>query len=47
MDLVETGCAAKQLGYIPKFLPLVRQLQSNGFRYHESLVMRLAGVTGE
>ena len=38
---------AKQLGYIPKFLPLVRQLQSNGFRYHESLVMRLAGVTGE
>lgn len=38
---------AQQLGYIPKFLPLARELQSNGFRYHESLVMRLAGLIGE
>lgn len=38
---------ARQLGLIPKFLPLVRQLQSAGFRYHEPLVMRLAGMVNE
>lgn len=38
---------AQQLGLIPGFLPLVRQLQVCGFRYHEPLVMRLAALIGE
>ena len=38
---------ARQLGLIPKFLPLVRQLQGVGFRYQELLVMRLAGLVNE
>ncbi len=38
---------AKQLGLIPEFLPLVRQLQVCGFRYHEPLVMRLAARIAE
>lgn len=38
---------ARQLGLIPKFLPLVRQLQSAGFRYHEPLVRQLAVLLNE
>jgi len=38
---------ARQHGLIPAFLPLVRQLQASGFRYHEPLVMRLAALVGE
>jgi len=38
---------ARQLGLIPKFLPLVRQLQADGFRYHNPLVMRLAALVNE
>ena len=38
---------AQQLGLISEFLPLVRQLQACGFRYHEPLVMRLAALVGE
>ena len=38
---------ARQLGLIPKFLPLVRHLQADGFRYHEPLVLRLAALVNE
>jgi predicted nucleic acid-binding protein len=38
---------ARQLGLIPKFLPLVLQLQSAGFRYHEPLVRQLAVLLNE
>lgn len=38
---------ARKVGLIPEFLPLVRQLQRDGFRYHEPLVMRLAELVGE
>ena len=38
---------ARQLGLIWGFLPLVRQLQGAGFRYHERLVLRLAGLANE
>ena len=38
---------ARQLGVIPAFLPLVRRLQADGFRYHDSLVMRLAALVNE
>jgi predicted nucleic acid-binding protein len=38
---------AQQLGLIKEFLPLVRQLQAAGFRYHEPLVMQLAALVGE
>lgn len=38
---------ARQLELIPKFLPMVRLLQQAGFRYHEPLVMRLAGLVNE
>lgn len=38
---------ARQLGLIRGFLPLVRQLQGAGFRYHERLVLRLAGLANE
>ncbi len=38
---------ARQLDLIPAFLPLVRRLQGDGFRYHEPLVARLAGLVGE
>lgn len=38
---------ACKLGLIPEFLPLVRKLQNEGFRYHEALVMRLARIVGE
>jgi len=38
---------ARQLELIPEFLPMVRLLQQAGFRYHEPLVMRLAGLVNE
>jgi predicted nucleic acid-binding protein len=38
---------AKELGFIPEFLPLVRELQGAGFWYHEDLVRRLAADVGE
>ena len=38
---------ARQLGLIPEFLPLVRELQSAGFRYHEPLILRLAAMIEE
>ncbi len=38
---------ARQLGLIPTFLPMVRTLQSAGFRYHAPLVTLLAAVVGE
>ena len=38
---------ARQLDLIPKFLPLVRQLQIDGFHYHRPLVMRLAALVNE
>lgn len=38
---------ARQLGLISNFLPLVRRLQADGFRYHEPLVTRLAALVNE
>lgn len=38
---------ARKLGLIPEFLPLVRKLRNEGFRYHEPLVIRLAELVGE
>ena len=38
---------ARQLRLIPRFLPMVRELQSVGFRYHEPLVLRLAEMINE
>jgi hypothetical protein len=38
---------ARQLGLIPRFLPMVRELQSIGFRYHEPLILRLAATINE
>lgn len=35
---------ANQLQLIPRFLPIVRKLQSKGFQYHEALVLRLAAI---
>lgn len=38
---------ARQLGLIAEFLPVVRQLQNAGFRYHEPLVRQLSGNVDE
>lgn len=38
---------AHQLKLIPRFLPVVRELQAKGFRYHEPLVQRLGKLAGE
>ena len=35
---------ANQLKLIPRFLPVVRKLQANGFHDHETLVLRLAAI---
>jgi len=35
---------ANQLKLIPRFLPVVRNLQAEGFHYHEKLVQRLAAI---
>lgn len=38
---------ANQLKLIPSFLPVVRDLQDKGFRYHETLVQRLAAIADQ